>query len=158
VRGCLLVAALELIHSVLWSKPPTCWLSLIRRRQDPSANWPMSSVSTALSIAALIAYPFRTAGSCRPSRIVGPPHWVATWSSATCVAFNIPPMTRAVTATVPSVNPWPKHAGSKNKSQNSFPWAPSTRSLPCLMSSTPSCSEIKEFSSTSCFKPSPRLS
>ena len=58
----------------------------------------MSSVGTAQTIAALIAYLFRTAGSCKPSNSVAPPPSVATWSSATCVALNTPPMTRAETA------------------------------------------------------------
>jgi len=68
------------------------------RRHDPGANWPMSSVSMARTIATLIAYPFRTARSCGPSNTVAPPAWEATWSSATCVALNTPPMTLAETA------------------------------------------------------------
>jgi len=67
------------------------------RRHDLSANWPMSSVSMAQTIAALIAYLFRTAGSCKSSNSVAPPPWEATWSSATCVALNTPLMTRAET-------------------------------------------------------------
>ncbi len=62
----------------------------------PKCELPMSFVSMARTIAALIAYPFRTAGSCGRSNTVVPPHWEATWSSATCVALNTPPMTPAL--------------------------------------------------------------
>ncbi len=49
--------------------------------------------------------PFSHAGSCKPSNSVAPPTSVATWSSATYVALNTPPMTRAETVIIPNVNP-----------------------------------------------------
>src|SRR5262245_8324593 len=70
--------------------------------------------------------------------------------------LSTPPITPAETATAPSVNPWPKHAGWKNKNWNSCRWDTFIWSLLCPMNSTGSSSSIRNPSSTFCFTPSRR--